>query len=78
MRIKVDEITLQASNKCVFGFGCLQSDKFPQCSVTRYIDGDGLFIKDPNQNICPYKVSFGYSYMCSCPTRKEIYKKYDK
>jgi hypothetical protein len=35
-----------------------------------------MFVDRPTAGYCPYDVSFGYSHICSCPTRREIYDRY--
>ena len=34
------------------------------------------FIKHPKDKRCNYALSFGGSYICNCPTRREIYRRY--
>jgi len=42
-----------------------------------YADGlNVLFLKAKKPAKCIHRISFGYSQMCSCPTRYAIHKKY--
>jgi hypothetical protein len=34
------------------------------------------FLKTVKTGDCPYKMMFGDSYICNCPTRAELYKRY--
>jgi hypothetical protein len=62
--------------ECKDNFSCLNGDKNCLCEVEHMIDGKLLFIKSVNNKVCYYKTSFGYSFFCNCPARKEIYKRY--
>lgn len=44
---------------------------FPECRGKRIAD-DVVDCVTPNPNLCPYSMSFGYSYFCRHPLRKEI------
>jgi hypothetical protein len=37
---------------------------------------DVLFVEPDDTFFCPYKTSFGDSYVCGCPTRGELYAKH--
>ena len=80
MKLKISKETLEKTTKCLRDFQCLDSDKkdicIDMCTIDTFIN-DVLFLKDRLHDIyCHYKMSFGYSYICNCPTRKEIYEVY--
>ena len=75
MSIKVDDNTIQETTKCGKNFSCL-SGEMPSCSIEENIDNKIHFIKCVNNELCSYKLSFGYSYVCTCPVRKELYNNY--
>jgi hypothetical protein len=52
----------------------------PGCEFEGPISDNLVFVKMKKENIeCPYALLFGYdSYICQCPTRCEIYRKYKK
>jgi hypothetical protein len=77
MALQISEITRQKTTKCPYYFQCLD-EKRAICEVSIYIEGNGLFLKKAKYAKCPYK-QLGRThshYMCSCPTRIELYKHY--
>jgi len=75
MNIKVDDNILQKTTKCGKNFSCL-SGGTSICSVELCIDNKIHFIKCVSNKSCGYRASFGYSYVCTCPVRKELYNNY--
>lgn len=75
VEIEVSEETRQRTDKCWRGFACLSGDKEFVCPVGDCV-GDVLFVERARETYCPYDVTFGYSHICSCPIRREIYERY--
>jgi len=75
MNIKVDDIIKQKTTKCRKNFSCI-TDGTPLCSVELCIENNIHFIKCLNNELCSYKVPFGYSFVCICPVRKELFNTY--
>ncbi|MBI5674488.1 MAG: hypothetical protein HZC48_01505 [Nitrospirae bacterium] len=78
MDIEISEdLTVQAV-KCATSLGCIKDKDYELCRVVRSANGGGvIFIECKETKHCNYKNPFGYSLsFCSCPVRKEIYKKY--
>ena len=75
MNIKVDDNIKQETTKCKKNFSCL-SGETPICSVELSIENKILFIKCVSKEPCSYRVPFGYSDVCICPVRKELYNRY--
>ena len=73
---KVEENILNKTDKCRSDFSCLSGKKECLCPVEDSFDGIVLFVNPPCSSACGYMMSFGYSYVCNCPIRKEIYSKY--
>ena len=72
-----DEI-LKKTN-CPHHFSCLTTGKCGDKDMCEadYADGlNVLFLKAKKPAKCIHRISFGYSQMCSCPTRYAIHKKY--
>jgi hypothetical protein len=78
MELKVKVDTLNETIKCKRNFSCLTGSKECLCEVEDSFNDKVIFIRPENNNLCDYKMSFGYSYICTCPTRKEIYNIYGK
>jgi hypothetical protein len=70
----VSEATRQKTDKCWRGFVCLSGDG-TLCPVTNCVS-DLVFVQRTTQAYCPYDVTFGFSHICSCPVRREIYQRY--
>jgi len=75
MNIEVDEDIIKQTTKCRKNFSCLSGER-PFCTVELCIENEIHFIKCAGNESCIYRVSFGYSYVCICPVRKELYNRY--
>lgn len=78
MGFKIREAILHETNKCEWNFACLLGKNECLCEVEDSLDSRIVFIKPMLDFMCNYRMSFGYSYVCNCPTRKEIYKLYNQ
>lgn len=78
MEFKISSDVLKVTNKCKENFSCLNSKIDCLCEVTRHVDTGVSFINPPEHKKCNYMTPFGYSYLCNCPTRNEIYRVYKK
>jgi hypothetical protein len=87
MPIKVSEATLKLTTRCPHDFVCLIEGKCPFCEPTRLIRGDGVLVASDELKPCPYMMPYrpwqftmlrcvNSLYICSCPTRHEIYERY--
>lgn len=76
MKFQLETDILNQTGECSGDFSCLDNDKTCLCEVDEIINNKLLFIKPAKITFCHYKISFGYSYFCSCPTRNELYKRY--
>lgn len=74
--MEINKDTIAKTTKCSRCFDCLSNPKDIRCKVERQIGDEILFVKCNINSFCPYKMAFGNSYFCNCPTRIEIYKKY--
>jgi hypothetical protein len=75
-KIKSDILT--ASDKCSHHYSCLFRYK-EYCKIDKFVTGDGdiIFIKPSKTDDCTYMMPFGFSsFICNCPTRAAIYRKY--
>lgn len=75
----ISEETKKRTTKCLYNFECLCNDDWNTCTIKRELYGNGLEIKDRcDKNNCTYSMLFGFSmYLCHCPTRCEIYQRYN-
>ncbi len=66
--------------KCDNDFVCLSEKQCPRCKV-QFTAGASYIMVEPNSASmgCSYAKPFGIaSFVCTCPTRNEIYRKYGK
>lgn len=75
-KTEINEEILKNTTKCNKNFSCLSGNRNELCMVEYNVKDKIHFIKCTNTKFCSYKISFGYSYVCTCPTRKEIYNRY--
>jgi hypothetical protein len=73
--LEVSEETREKTTRCWQGFACLLGAEGGPCTVQSCVRGV-LFVDKQTAAYCPYDVSFGYSHICSCPTRQEIHDRY--
>jgi hypothetical protein len=76
MKFEISEDTLRKTDKCQ-DMKCLEEDGRPECKVDRQLKGNGVFVSPNGRDQCPYKMSFGNAYVCNCPTRFELFDKYN-
>lgn len=77
--VTIDEEVKNCTTKCEKDFACINNNSHELCPVDHFYNDKVLFIKCLSKGYCSYRTSFGYaSFICSCPMRKEIYKKYNK
>lgn len=67
---------IKAAIRCKKNHSCLSGDKDNVCKVEMSIGEKIHFIKCKNEDICNYRIPFGYSFVCTCPVRKELYNRY--
>ncbi len=73
---EIDEKTVNKTLHCEKNFTCLKSDNHVCCKVENCINNEVHFITCADNINCSYKMSFGNSYFCTCPVRKEIFNKH--
>jgi hypothetical protein len=79
MDLQISDKVLKQTINCAHNFRCLHAETANICPVDINIKGDPLFIRPLKKDPCPYLIVFGYSYhICKCPTRKELFKRYNK
>jgi hypothetical protein len=75
MKYQVPDSVIKQTTKCEHNFSCLETGKCgdkPMCKVD-YADGDNVtFLQDKEDAFCSYRVPFGFSQVCTCPTHYAI------
>ncbi len=77
INIAIAEDTIKSTAKCKKDFSCLEYNDHKLCKVLYSLHDNVFFIECLEWKPCAYREKFGSSsYICNCPIRKEIYKKY--
>ena len=71
----VDQSIVEQTKKCDQNFACLNGSCYPSCKIASCVSNSVHFIEKFERD-CPYHQEFGFSYVCMCPVRKEIYNKF--
>jgi hypothetical protein len=74
--MEIDKRIVAGTFNCLNNFDCLNNDKHVYCKVESCINHKIHFIENIDKSLCNYKMSFGDSFICTCPTRKEIFNQY--
>ena len=76
--IEISEDIIKLTTKCMHDFSCLNSGKDCLCSVEEFPGNSILFVKgdSANKRSCGYCMHIGESFVCNCPIRNEIYRRY--
>ena len=78
MAYQVSDKAKKQSTKCPYMFQCLNNDTWDPSSIERDLQEAFLAIKTKsNKSACPYWFTYVSSYYCICPTRREIYHRYN-
>ena len=77
MKFKISADILNETIKCRTNFSCLNGSTECLCTVKEKVNNAILFVK-PADNRCNYCLPFGYSQICLCPARMELFKKYGR
>jgi hypothetical protein len=73
---KVDDSIIKKTIQCEKNYSCLSEDREELCKVTHIVEDEVYFIECRDIESCSNRLPFGYVFMCTCPVRKAIYKKY--
>ncbi len=73
--IKINEEILKNTTRCKKDYSCLSGER-SLCMIELSVDGKIHFIRCVNNEPCSYRVPFGYSFVCTCPVRKELHNRY--
>jgi len=76
MRFSIDKSIIDKTTKCNLKFGCLSGDESCLCKVKLNISNNIKFIECTDTIRCNYMVPFADGNVCTCPTRKAIYRQY--
>ena len=76
MEDKVTKIVQANAVDCKNNCSCLGPDGKPHCTVTETVSGSILFTQTRPPETCAHQHAFGSFFICTCPVRKELFRKY--
>jgi hypothetical protein len=76
MEVQIDESIIAETKRCHKDFKCLKGEQC-YCQAESFASNKVLFVKVKGYPFCRYKLPFGFSYICRCPVRIEIFNKYN-
>jgi len=74
--MEIDKKIVAETSKCEKNFDCLNNNEHVYCHVESCVNKGVHFISCQEKSTCSYKMTFGFSFICTCPIRKEIFNKY--
>jgi hypothetical protein len=75
-RFKIGIKIAAAATRCQHSLACLQGGA-SLCPVEKEVGDQSIFVTCLKEGRCPYQHRFGNScYLCTCPVRQDIYRKY--
>ncbi|MFC2027927.1 hypothetical protein ACFLU3_04490 [Chloroflexota bacterium] len=77
--IDVPQETLDETTWCHESNRCLIPGELPLCRVVRTLRGNGVQVSRVVEAPCLYVMQFGIDnphFVCNCPTRNEIHRRY--
>lgn len=72
---EVEKSIIDKTINCDNNFACLTEENSPSCKVSSCV-GCKIHFLEKLERDCPYHQEFGFSYICKCPVRIELYNKY--
>ncbi len=76
--ISIDPKIIDLTTECRENYSCLSGKKNCKCGVEQFFGkpAEIVFVKPTDSQVCNYKMSFGYGWICNCPTRKALYREH--
>jgi len=79
MELEIPLEVIARTTQCPKNFACLSQPVQTVCKVEYCVNGLVDFVECKTATLpCEYKIPYGYTgNICLCPTRQEIYKRYN-
>lgn len=74
---RIDGDTLRRTGNCPYEFRCLDVCSCDPCPVGRRLNPHGLALRDSRHPSCPYLTTMSEEPVCVCPTRVELFERYE-
>ena len=73
----VDKTIIDKAIHCDKNHACLTEENHPSCKIASCV-GNKIHFVEKLERDCKCYQEFGFSFICNCPVRIEIYRKYKK
>ena len=77
LQILLEEASSVAGAGCDRARSCLSGNGHRLCRVEELLDDTILAVTPPPEMNCTHKMRYRDTYLCTCPVRREIYKRYN-
>ncbi len=79
MQFEIAQDILDSAKHCQKEFACLNGGTDDICAIGTPVGSEVCFVERPKGLTCRYGDYYGYhKAICTCPVRKEIWKRYGK
>ena len=76
LQIPMEQVDTGTTIECDRAHSCLSGEQECMCEVEQLLDDSILSVKPPPGLKCIHKMRYQEAFLCTCPVRKEIYKRY--
>jgi hypothetical protein len=76
LEIQIEKRNAPAGAECNRAHSCLSGDQDCLCEVEQLLDDTILSVTPPPGMKCTHKMRYRHTFLCTCPVRKEIYRRY--
>ena len=76
LQIPTEQSDTRTGAQCNRAHSCLSGEQGCLCDVEQLLDDSILSVKPRPQTKCTHKMRYREAFLCTCPVRKEIYKRY--
>jgi uncharacterized pyridoxamine 5'-phosphate oxidase family protein len=76
MEQEIDQNIIKGAGQCHNAFCCLSAATRKVCKIRLCMEDKLYFVDKAADKKCRYIKESGKAYICSCPARKELYRKW--
>jgi hypothetical protein len=76
VKIEISADVIERTTGCQRQFSCLSGAVESLCEVKYIVVGELYCLKRTTRRGCRYERLFGDTFLCTCPVRQAIYKRY--
>jgi hypothetical protein len=77
MEIQISDDVIEQTTRCEREFACLSGGVGDLCRIEDRISGSAAFVDCLDDRQCKYRYQFGCAWICTCPVRIVIHRRYN-